>query len=66
MDDGPYWVTLLKYGSHGMRHRFSQVNDGQQDPRVLGCHKKPQLEIAILVFNKAAIINRIFSLKMKP
>ena len=20
MDDGPYWVTLLKYVSHGMRH----------------------------------------------
>ena len=20
MDDGPYWVTLLKYGSHDMRH----------------------------------------------
>ena len=21
MDDGPYWVILLKYGSHDMRHR---------------------------------------------
>ena len=20
MDDGPYWVILLKYGSHDMRH----------------------------------------------
>ena len=30
MDDGPYWVTLLKYGSHGMRHtgfrRLTVVN----------------------------------------
>ena len=38
MDDGPYWVTLLKYGSHDMRHRFPQIDGGQQDPRVLGCH----------------------------
>ena len=22
MDNGPYWVILLKYGSHDMRHRF--------------------------------------------
>ena len=21
MDDGPYWVILLKYGSHDMRHK---------------------------------------------
>ena len=30
IDDGPYWVTLLKYGSHGMRHtgfrRLTVVN----------------------------------------
>ena len=30
MDGGPYWVTLLKYGSHGMRHtgfpRLTVVN----------------------------------------
>ena len=30
MDDGPYWVTLLKYGSHGMRYtgfrRLTVVN----------------------------------------
>ena len=30
MDDGPYWVTLLKYGSHDMRHtgfrRLTVVN----------------------------------------
>ena len=30
MDDGPYWVTLLKYESHGMRHtgfrRLTVVN----------------------------------------
>ena len=30
MDDGPYWVILLKYGSHEMRHtafrRLTVVN----------------------------------------
>ena len=30
MNDGPYWVTLLKYRSHGMRHtgfcRLTVVN----------------------------------------
>ena len=30
MDDGPYWVILLKYGSHDMRHtgfrRLTVVN----------------------------------------
>ena len=39
MDDGPYWVILLMYESHEMRHTgFPQVNCGQQDPRGLGCH----------------------------
>ena len=31
MDDGPYWVILLMYGSHDMRHtgfcRLTVVND---------------------------------------
>ena len=40
MDDGLYWVILLMYGSHDMRHRFPQVDGSQRDPRVLGCHKK--------------------------
>ena len=35
MDDGPYWVILLMYGSHEMRHTgFLQVDGGQLDPRV--------------------------------
>ena len=38
MDDGPYWVILLMSGFNDMRHRFPQVDDGQRDPRVLGCH----------------------------
>ena len=39
MDDGPYWVTLLKYGSHDMRHTgFRRLTVVKQDPRVLGCH----------------------------
>ena len=25
MDDGPYWVILLMYGSHDMRHRFRRL-----------------------------------------
>ena len=36
MDDGPYWVILLMYGSHDLRHRFPQVDGGQRDSRVLG------------------------------
>ena len=51
MDDGPYWVILLKYGSHDMRHtgfhRLTVVND----PRVLGCHNKPRLALkGVLVY----------------
>ena len=35
MDDGPYWVILLMYESHEMRHTgFLQVDGGQRDPRV--------------------------------
>ena len=35
MGDGPYWVILLMYGSHEMRHTgFSQVDSGQRDPQV--------------------------------
>ena len=35
MDDRPYWVILLMYGSHEMRHTgFLQVDGGQRDPRV--------------------------------
>ena len=39
MDNGPYWVILLIYGSHDMRYTgFLQVDDGQRDPRKLGRH----------------------------
>ena len=39
MDDGPYWVILLMYESHEMRHtRFPQVDGGQWDPRVGASH----------------------------
>ena len=39
MDDGPYWVTLLKYGSHDMRHTgFRRLTVVNRTPRVLGCH----------------------------
>ena len=38
MDDGPYWVILLIMGLMIWTHRFSQVDDDQRDPRVLGCH----------------------------
>ena len=37
-DDGLYWVILLMYGSHDMRHRFPQVGGGQWDPWDLGHH----------------------------
>ena len=39
MDDEPYWVTLLKYGSHGMRHTgFRRLTVVNRNPLVLGCH----------------------------
>ena len=39
VNDGPYWVFLLMYGSHEMRHTgFPQVDGGQQDPRVGASH----------------------------
>ena len=39
MYDGPYWVILLMYGSHNMRHTgFPQVDSGQRDPWKLGRH----------------------------
>ena len=40
MYNGPYWVILLMYGTHDMRHTgFPQVDGGQRDPRKLGRHK---------------------------
>ena len=39
MNDGPYWVILLKYGSHDMRHTgFHRLTVVNGTPRVLGCH----------------------------
>ena len=52
MYDGAYWVILLIDGSHNMRHTgFSQVDDGQRDPRGSGCHRngsKSSLEVNIM------------------
>ena len=40
MDDGPYWVILLMYGSHDMRHiGFHRLTVVNGTPRVLGCHR---------------------------
>ena len=37
MDDGPYWVILLIYGSHEMRHiGFRSLTGCQRDPRDKG------------------------------
>ena len=42
MDDVPYWVILLMYGSHEMRHTgFPQVDGGQRDPRVGASQQTP-------------------------
>ena len=39
MDDGPYWVILLMYGSHEMRHTsFPQVDGSQREPQVGASH----------------------------
>ena len=37
MDDEPYWVTLLKYGSHGLRHTgFSRLTVVNRTPGFWG------------------------------
>ena len=36
MDDGPYWVTLLKYGSHDMRHTGFRRLRGSTGPPSFG------------------------------
>ena len=36
---GPKWPFLLMYESHDMRHSFSQVDGGQQTPRIWGVTK---------------------------
>ena len=39
MDDGPYWVILLMYGSHDMRHTgFRRLTVVNGTPGFLGCH----------------------------
>ena len=44
IDDNPYWVILLMYESHEMRHTsFPQVDGGQRDPRDRGITKTMQL-----------------------
>ena len=44
MDDGPYWVILLKYGSHDMRHtgfrRLTVVNGTPGFWGVTTCNSK--------------------------
>ena len=43
MDDGPYWVTLLKYGSHGMRHIGSAGRQWSTGPPGFGVsHVNPR------------------------
>ena len=39
MDDGPYWVILLMYGSHDMRHTgFHRLTVVNGTPWDLGLH----------------------------
>ena len=39
MDDGPYWVILLMYGSHDMRHTgFRRLMVVNGTPGFWGCH----------------------------
>ena len=43
MDDGLYWVILLKYGSHDMRHTgFHRLTVVNGLSRVLGCHNNDE------------------------
>ena len=40
MDDGPYWVILLMYGSQDIRHTgFRRLTVVNGTPRFLRCHK---------------------------
>ena len=40
MDDGPYWVILLMYGSHDMRQTgFRRLTVVNGTPEFLGCHR---------------------------
>ena len=39
IDDGPYWVILLMYESHDMRHTgFHRLTVVNRTPGFLGCH----------------------------
>ena len=40
---GPTWPFLFTYGSRDMRHRLSQVDGGQRDPREMGRHGETPL-----------------------
>ena len=45
----PMWPFLLMYGSHDMRHSFSQVDGGQRDPWEMGRHTHTHTHIEISV-----------------
>ena len=56
MDDGPYWVILLMYGSHDMRHtgfrRLTVVNGtpGFWGVTSIGKEKYPSLRKMIIFY----------------
>ena len=53
MDDGPYWVILLMYGSHDMRHTgFRRLTVVNGTPGFLGCHITIRFFLIIINFFK--------------
>ena len=46
MDDGPYWVILLMYGSHDLRNTgFCRLTVVNGTPGFLGCHSSSKNEL---------------------
>ena len=50
MDDGPYWVILLMYGSHDMRHTsFRRLKVVNGTLGFWGCHSRHNSLVVLLL-----------------
>ena len=64
MDDGPYWVIILKYGSHDMRHTgFRRLTMVNRTPGFWGVTKNEKEVVEILRKHKEAIAWSVEDLK---
>ena len=58
MDDGPYWVILLMYGSHDMRHTgFRKLTVVNGTPGFCGV-----IKLGLVVVSSMLSINFLFAL----